>query len=134
MITDDKRVVAVNNLSCELDKNIETAMASKEVWTTSGKLTESPRKSEEHQETNNSAGPNSSTPKAGPKSWKRKVARAREEKSFAHVDDLLMSDSDEESEDCISATDNLNETETVANTDEDMSTYSDEFEIDDLGK
>ena len=75
-----------------------------------------------------------STPKAGPKSWKRKVARAKEEKTFAHVDDLLMSDSEDEFEDSKIATDNLNETENVVNTEDDeMSEYSDEFEIDDLG-
>lgn len=80
------------------------------------------------------SGPSTSTPRAGPKSWKRKIARAKEEKTFAHVDDLLMSDSEDELEDSRSATDNLNETENVVNTEEDeMSDYSDEFEIDDLG-
>merc|ERR1719228_1821858 len=45
-----------------------------------------------------------------------------------------MSDSEDELEDSISATDNLNETENVVNTeDEEISEYSDEFEIDDLG-
>ena len=107
-------------------------MASKEIWTTSSNILESPKKSEENPEV--TSGPSTSTPRAGPKSWKRKIARAKEEKTFAHVDDLLMSDSEDELEDSRSATDNLNETENVVNTEEDeMSDYSDEFEIDDLG-
>jgi len=112
-------------------------MASKEVWTTSPNILGSPqKKTEENLEA--SSEPSTSRevapPRAGPKSWKRKVARAKEEKTFAHVDDLLMSDSEDELEDSRSATDNLNETENFVQPDsEEMSDYSDEFEVDDLG-
>ena len=112
-------------------------MASKEVWTTSPKISESPKKKTEDTPgalSEPSTSQDAITPRAGPKSWKRKVARAREEKTFAHVDDLLMSDSEDELEDSRSATDNLNETENFVNTDaNEMSDYSDEFEVDDLG-